>query len=91
MDYFAHPYPPSKHTNTFPLLFDLIGARAVIVEDGTAPMSLTAASDVGKVVAHAINSNVAWTMEGGIVGEKTTMLGLVETAEKITGMDLFCQ
>ncbi|KAF7799305.1 hypothetical protein EIP86_010537 [Pleurotus ostreatoroseus] len=85
MDYFASPFPPSDHMNTFPLLFDLLGARAVIVEDGKAPMSLTAASDVGKVVAHAIESDEPWSLRGGIVGEKTNMLKIVETAEKITG------
>ncbi|EXK27420.1 hypothetical protein FOMG_16226 [Fusarium oxysporum f. sp. melonis 26406] len=84
-DYFAAPFPPSQHMNTFPLLFDLLGARAVIVEDGQAPMSLTAASDVGVVVAHAIESNEPWSLQGGIVGEKTNMLKVVETAEKITG------
>ncbi|KAJ4176200.1 hypothetical protein NW755_014544 [Fusarium falciforme] len=87
-DYFASPFPPSQHMNTFPLLFDLLGARAVIVEDGKAPMSLTAASDVGVVVARAIESDEPWSLQGGIVGEKTNMLKVVETAEKITGRAL---
>ncbi|KAJ8128523.1 hypothetical protein O1611_g5111 [Lasiodiplodia mahajangana] len=85
MDYLASPFPPSKNTNTFPLLFDLVGARAVIVEDGTGPMGLTAASDVGKVVARAIESDEPWSTDGGIIGEKTNMLKIVETAEVITG------
>ena len=84
-DYFASPFPPSPHMNTFPLLFDLLGARAVIVEDGQAPMCLTAASDVGVVVRRAIESDKPWSLQGGIVGERTNMLKVVETAERITG------
>ncbi|KAL0936813.1 NmrA-like family protein [Colletotrichum truncatum] len=85
MDYLAHPYPPSKHTNTFALLFDLLGARAVVVEDGSASMCFTAAADVGKVVARAIQSDEPWPVEGGIVGEKVTMSDLVKIGEKVTG------
>ncbi|KAI1483049.1 hypothetical protein F4774DRAFT_367977 [Daldinia eschscholtzii] len=71
--------------NTFPLLFDFLGARVVIVEDDKAPMSLAVASDAGIVVARAIESNEPWSLQGGIVGEKTTMLNVIETAEKIIG------
>jgi hypothetical protein len=89
LDYFASPFHPSERMSTFPLLFDLLGARAVVVEDGSAPMCLTAASDVAVVVRRAVEQEAAWPSEsvsgGGIVGERTDMLRVVETAERITG------
>lgn len=85
MDYLAHPCPPSKHFDTFPLLFDLENARAVVVEDGTSPVVFTASADVAKVVARAIDYPEPWTVDGGIVGEKSSYKAVIETAEKITG------
>lgn len=77
MDYLAHPYPPSKNTNTFPILFDLLGARAVIVEDGTGPMELTAAGDVAKVVARAIDSDEPWTVHDGLGNSLTAVTAII--------------
>jgi nucleoside-diphosphate-sugar epimerase len=88
MDYLAHPCPPSKHFDTFPLLFDLENARAVVVEDGSSPVVFTASEDVAKVVARAIDYPEPWTIEGGIVGHRTSYKEIVEIAEKVTGMFL---
>ncbi|OJJ94626.1 hypothetical protein ASPACDRAFT_128149 [Aspergillus aculeatus ATCC 16872] len=85
MDYLAHPCPPSKNFDTFPLLFDLENARAVFVEDGTSPVVFTSSADVAKVVARAIDYPDAWTFDGGIVGQRTSYKEIVETAERITG------
>lgn len=85
MDYLAHPCPPSKHFDSFPLLFDLENARAVIVEDGTKPVIFTASADLAKVVARAIDYPEPWTFDGGIVGEKTSHKEVIEKAEKVTG------
>ncbi|KAL2798712.1 hypothetical protein BJX66DRAFT_294684 [Aspergillus keveii] len=85
MDYLAHPCPPSKHFDTFPLLFDLENARAVVVEDGSSPVVFTASEDVAKVVARAIDYPEPWTIEGGIVGHRTSYKEIVEIAEKVTG------
>ena len=85
MDYLAHPCPPSKHFDTFPLLFVLENARAVVVKDGTSPVVFTASADVAKVVARAIDYPEPWTVDGGIVGEKSSYKAVIETAEKITG------
>ncbi|KAK1145722.1 hypothetical protein N8T08_003960 [Aspergillus melleus] len=85
MDYLAHPCPPSKHFDTFPLLFDLENARAVVVEDGSRPVVFTASEDVAKVVARAIDYPEPWTIEGGIVGHRTSYKEIIQTAEKITG------
>lgn len=90
MDYLAHPSPPSKHFDTFPLLFDLGKQRAILVEGGKAPVTWTASADVGKVVAHAIDSSEPWTLNGGMVGEKSDFATLVATAEKVTGEFPFC-
>lgn len=85
MDYLAHPCPPSKHFDTFPLLFDLENARAVVVEDGSHPVVFTASADVAKVVARAIDYPEPWTVEGGIVGHRTSYKEIVQIAEKVTG------
>lgn len=87
MDYLAHPCPPSKHMSTFPMFFDLVGARAIVVEDDLAPMVVTAANDVAKVVARAIDSVEPLSPHngGGIVGEKTSMMEIIHLAERITG------
>ncbi|KAE8380008.1 hypothetical protein BDV26DRAFT_258105 [Aspergillus bertholletiae] len=85
MDYLAHPCPPSKHFDTFPLFFDLENARAIFVEDGLRPVVFTASEDVAKVVARAIDSPEPWTTDGGIVGHRTTFKEIVQIAEKITG------
>ncbi|RAK72679.1 NAD(P)-binding protein [Aspergillus fijiensis CBS 313.89] len=85
MDYLAHPCPPSKHFDTFPLLFDLENARACLVEDGSAPLVFTSSADVAKVVARAIDYPGTWTVDGGIVGQRTSYKEVVQTAEKITG------
>jgi hypothetical protein len=85
MDYLAHPCPPSKHFDTFPLPFDLENARAVVVEDGTTPVVFTVSADVAKVVARAIDYTESWTFDGGIVGERTCYKKIIETAEEITG------
>lgn len=85
MDYLAHPCAPLKHFDTFPLLFDLENARAVVVEDGKAPVVFTASADVAKVVARAIDYPEPWTFDGGIVGERTSYAEVIQKAEKITG------
>ena len=85
MDYLAHPCAPLKHFDTFPLLFDLENARAVVVEDGKAPVVFTASADVANVVARAIDYPEPWTFDGGIVGERTSYAEVIQKAEKITG------
>ena len=64
---------------------DFANRRALQVEDGRAPLTLTTVEDTAEVVAQALDFVGEWPKTGGIQGSQTTVAGLISLGEKLRG------
>ncbi|KAL5120592.1 hypothetical protein ACEQ8H_001611 [Pleosporales sp. CAS-2024a] len=87
IDYFAHPYPLSPNLITWPFFIDLEKRRAMVLDDGTLPIVLTAISDVSEVLALALDDARPWPRVGGMQGVKTSINEIVAVGKKIRGSE----
>jgi hypothetical protein len=85
IDYFAHPHSLSPHLHTWPFFVDYENRRAIILDDGTQPIVLTAVSDVSELLALALDDPKPWPAVGGIQGAQTNINELFELGKKIRG------
>jgi hypothetical protein len=85
MDYFAHPYPLSPTFTTFPFFIDFENRRAMILDEGTYPIVLTAVSDVSEYLALALNDPRPWPVVGDMQGCRTNSNQLLALGKKIRG------
>ncbi|KAF4340897.1 2`-hydroxyisoflavone reductase [Fusarium beomiforme] len=84
-NYMTYPYKSSKHVNLFETPVNFNDCRALLVDDGEAVITLTAAQDAAKVTALAIEHEGAWPIVSGVKGTDITMNELVALGEKIRG------
>ncbi|KAM0390708.1 hypothetical protein ACHAPZ_011589 [Fusarium culmorum] len=84
-DYFGHPHAITKHFGTFYMFADFQNRRAIISEDGDAPITLTTVRDMSRLVAQALEYNGVWPTVGGMQGTVTTVSGLIALGEKLRG------
>ncbi|GKU09182.1 unnamed protein product [Fusarium langsethiae] len=84
-DYFGHPHATTKHFGTFYMFADFQNRRAIIPEDGDAPITLTTVRDMSRLVAQALEYNGVWPTVGGMQGTVTTVPGLIALGEKLRG------
>lgn len=86
MDYFAHPYPLEPKLITWPFFADFENRRAMVLDDGTQPIVLTAIQDDANILAKALDDTERpWPRVGGIRGCRTSINELVELGKKIRG------
>ncbi|KAF2275223.1 NmrA-like family protein-like protein [Westerdykella ornata] len=88
MDYFAHPYPLSPNLITWPFFIDPHTRHAILFDDeahNTAPLVVTAISDVSYILALALDDASPWPSEGGIRGARTSIAELFALAQRIRG------
>lgn len=64
---------------------DFQNRRAIIPEDGDAPITLTTVRDMSQLVAQALEYNGVWPTVGGMQGTVTTVSGLIALGEKLRG------
>ncbi|KIL87120.1 hypothetical protein FAVG1_09674 [Fusarium avenaceum] len=84
-DYFGHPHATTKHFGTFYMFADFQNCRAIISEDGDAPITLTTVRDMSRLVAQALEYDEVWPTVGGMQGTVTTVSGLIALGEKLRG------
>ncbi|GKU07437.1 unnamed protein product [Fusarium langsethiae] len=84
-DYFGHPRATTKHFGTFYMFADFQNRRAIIPEDGDAPITLTTVRDMSRLVAQALEYDGVWPTVGGMQGTVTTVSGLIALGEKLRG------
>ncbi|KAH7371509.1 NmrA-like family protein-like protein [Pyrenochaeta sp. MPI-SDFR-AT-0127] len=87
MDYFAHPYPLSPDLITWPFFLDFESRRAIILDDGNAPLVITAIADDAEILLRALDDPRPWPSIGGIRGCRTTVNELFALGKKIRGGD----
>jgi hypothetical protein len=85
MDYFAHPYPLSPNLITWPFFIDFENRRAMVLDDGTQPIVLTAISDISKMLSLALSDSNPWPNIGGMRGYQTTINELLALGKKLRG------
>jgi hypothetical protein len=85
VDYFAHPYPLSPNLMTWPFFVDFENRRAMIFDDGSIPIVLTAISDISEVLALALDDPNPWPVIGGIQGIRTNINEILALGKKIRG------
>lgn len=66
---------------------DFQNCRAIISEDGDAPITLTTVRDMSRLVAQALEYDEVWPTVGGMQGTVTTVSGLIALGEKLRGKD----
>jgi hypothetical protein len=87
LEYYAHPYQTTKYFKTSQHQIDFNERRAVLVEGSEASLiTLTAVSDVAKVVARAVDYEGEWPVTGGIKGEDVSIAQLIKLGESIRGV-----
>lgn len=87
MDYFAHPYPLSPDLITWPFFLDFENRRALLLDDGNAPLVITAIADDAQILLRALDDPRPWPSIGGIRGYRTTINELFTLGKKIRGGD----
>jgi hypothetical protein len=85
IDYFAHPYPLSENLITWAFFIDFEKRRAMVLDDGSIPIVLTAISDISEILALALDDPEPWPTVGGLQGVKTNINGLLALGKKIRG------
>ncbi|KAH7159717.1 hypothetical protein B0J13DRAFT_580930 [Dactylonectria estremocensis] len=84
-NYFANGRPTTKHFHMNDMFADFANRRALQVEDGGYPLTLTTVEDTAEVVAQALDYAGEWPKIGGIRGSQTTVAGLIGLGEKLRG------
>ena len=70
MEYIAHPRQSTKHVPTIPMMWQLGGARAVVVRGHeNDKITVTSVGDIANVVRLAIEYEGVWPEIGGIQGQ----------------------
>ncbi|KAH7143719.1 hypothetical protein EDB81DRAFT_796224 [Dactylonectria macrodidyma] len=82
-NYFANGRPTTKHFHMQDMFADFANMRALQVEDGCYPLSLTTVEDTAEIVAQALDFAGEWPKIGGIQGSQTTVAGLISLGEKL--------
>ncbi|KAF9738522.1 hypothetical protein PMIN07_004272 [Paraphaeosphaeria minitans] len=87
MDYFAHPNPLSPNLITWPFFLDFERRRAMVLDDGTQPLVLTAIADISSLLNRALCSPLAeaWPTVGGMRGARTNINELLALGRKLRG------
>ncbi|KAH6876413.1 hypothetical protein B0T10DRAFT_540968 [Thelonectria olida] len=84
-NYFANGRPTTKHFHMQDMFADFANRRALQVEDGNFPVTLTTVEDLAEVTAQALDYDGEWPPIGGIQGSQTTVAGLISLGEKLRG------
>lgn len=87
MDYFAHPYSQTPSLFTWPFFVDFESRHAIVLDDGNQPLVLTAAADISNVFALALDDDRRWPVEGGMQGDRTTIIELIALGKRLRGGD----
>ena len=85
LDYFAHPYAPTKPLYTWPFMIDFNSRHAIILDDGKQPLVLTSAHDDAEILLRAIEDPRPWPSVGGIRGWRTTMADILAVGKEVRG------
>lgn len=67
---------------------DFENRQAIIVDEGSQPVTFTIAQDLASVVAEALDYEQRWPTVGGVQGWQTTSADLVKLGEKLRGVFL---
>lgn len=85
MDYLGLPFADTFLKPLY-MVVDLPAAEAAIPGDGTAMVTFTHTTDVGKFVAALLDVPASrWPLESTVIGEKIVLNDLISLAEKVTG------
>ncbi|OCK76061.1 NAD(P)-binding protein [Lepidopterella palustris CBS 459.81] len=85
LDYFAHPYAPTRYLTTFCTQLDFEHRGSIQIDDGSHPVVLTLVSDVAAIVSLAIEYKGEWPVVGGIKGSRTSDAELLKLGEELRG------
>ncbi|CAH0018928.1 unnamed protein product [Clonostachys rhizophaga] len=86
MDYLGHPHRISKYLTTMPMTVDIEKCRALVLSGSlTDKITFTAARDIGKVVARAIEYEGEWPLVGGVSGNQISFEDLIRVGERVRG------
>ncbi|KAK7229823.1 hypothetical protein V2G26_001993 [Clonostachys chloroleuca] len=86
MDYLGHPHRVSKYLTTMPVTVDIEKCHALVLSGSlTDKITFTAARDIGKVVARAIEYEGEWPLIGGVSGNQISFEDLIRIGERVRG------
>ncbi|KAM7199179.1 bifunctional pinoresinol-lariciresinol reductase 2 [Rhypophila sp. PSN 637] len=90
LDYFTYPMQSAKHLKITQHYIDFESRQAILVGDGSQPVTFTLIDDLAMVVALAVEyEDGPWPANGGVAGWTTTSAELVRIGERIRGGQMF--
>ncbi|KAK4185447.1 hypothetical protein QBC35DRAFT_389440 [Podospora australis] len=89
LNYLATPHQTSKYITPLDTFISLEARRAIVVDgyEDTSFVTFTSSQDIARVVAFAVDypDTKQWPKVGGIRGNRVSVAGLLQIAEKIHG------